>query len=166
MMRPVWATSLGSEFDDFLFAPIGEEANGMLLGVISALARLDLDPWQEATNLAGLPEETATERLASLIAALPGGLSAHRYPEPIAARLTALLPHRAGSDAGVRKTLVDAAAVTNLRTGIYMFLIFIVVMLATQRIVASGQPSTQADNVHVPAATAVSPEAPLPKSGG
>jgi hypothetical protein len=25
MTRPVWATSPGSDFDDFLFAPIGEE---------------------------------------------------------------------------------------------------------------------------------------------
>ena len=81
MTGSVWATSLGSEFDDFLFAPIAEESNGMLLSVISALARLDLDPWQEAIKLAGLPGETATKRLASLlIAALPGGPSAHLDP--------------------------------------------------------------------------------------
>ena len=45
---------LGSEFDDFLFAPIGEERNGMPLSVVSALARSDLDPWQEAAQLARL----------------------------------------------------------------------------------------------------------------
>ena len=98
MTGSVWATSLGSEFDDFLFAPIVEESNGMMLSVISALARLDLDPWQEANNLAGLSGETATKRLASLlIAALPDGPSARRDPETIAARLTALLPRRAAS---------------------------------------------------------------------
>ena len=43
---------LGSEFDDFLYAPIGEDRNGMLLSVLSALARLDIDPWQEAAKLA------------------------------------------------------------------------------------------------------------------
>ena len=76
MTRPVWVTALGCEFDDFLFAPIAEESNGMMLSVISALARLDLDPWQEANNLAGLSGETATKRLASLlIAALPDGPS-------------------------------------------------------------------------------------------
>ena len=32
----------------------------MLLSVLSALARLDIDPWQEAVQLAALPEETAT----------------------------------------------------------------------------------------------------------
>jgi hypothetical protein len=32
-----------SEFDPFLFAPVGEERNGMLLSVLSALARLEVD---------------------------------------------------------------------------------------------------------------------------
>jgi hypothetical protein len=64
---------LSSEFDDFLYAPIGEDTNGMLLSVLSALARADLDPWQEAARLAGLPEKYATARLAELIAALPAG---------------------------------------------------------------------------------------------
>jgi hypothetical protein len=41
---------LGTEFDDFLFAPIGEDRNDMPLSVLSALARLDIDPWQEPTN--------------------------------------------------------------------------------------------------------------------
>ena len=76
MTRSVRVSALGSEFDNFLFAPIAEEGNGMMLSVISALARLNLDPWQEANNLAGLPGETATKRLASLlIAALPEGPS-------------------------------------------------------------------------------------------
>ena len=71
---------LRSEFDEFLFAPICEEKNGMLLTVLSALARLGIDPWQEAAQLAVLPEKTATQRLVSLIAALPDGPSAHREP--------------------------------------------------------------------------------------
>jgi hypothetical protein len=70
MVHSQSACLLGPEFDDFLFAPLGEEKNGMLLRVVSALARLDLDPWQETTSLARLPKETATERLAALIAAL------------------------------------------------------------------------------------------------
>jgi len=82
---------LGSEFDDFLFAPIGEDRNGMLLSVLSMLVRLDVDPWQEAAKLARLSTETATQRLASLIGALPDPLSVH--PGLGAApRLIALLP--------------------------------------------------------------------------
>jgi hypothetical protein len=41
---------LGSEFDDFLYASIGEDSNGVLLSVLSALARLDVDPWEEAAK--------------------------------------------------------------------------------------------------------------------
>ena len=35
---------LGAEFNEFLFAPIGADATGTSLTVVSALARLDLDP--------------------------------------------------------------------------------------------------------------------------
>ena len=59
-------------YDPFLFAEIGEERNGMLLSVVSALARLDLDPWREAASLSRLQIPAATERLSSLLAPLPG----------------------------------------------------------------------------------------------
>jgi hypothetical protein len=36
------------EFDAFLCASFGEEMNGMALSVMSAFARRNLDPWQEA----------------------------------------------------------------------------------------------------------------------
>ncbi len=62
---------LGPEFNEFLFAPIGADRNGAYLSVVSALARLDLDPWAEAAKLAKLPIEIATQKLSSLIAALP-----------------------------------------------------------------------------------------------
>ena len=107
MTRPASVSALGSEFDDFLFAPIGEDRNGMLLSVLSALARLDFDPWEEAAKLAQLPEETATRKLASLIAALPDGPAARPDPGMIAPRLIALLPRRAAS------TLPGVGAVTH-----------------------------------------------------
>ena len=71
----------GSEFNDFLFAPIGEDKNGMLVSVLSGLARSDVDPWQEAAKLAQLPGETATNELAELISALPDR-AASSYPDP------------------------------------------------------------------------------------
>jgi hypothetical protein len=94
MTRSVLPSLLGSEFDDFLFAPIDEERNGMLLSVVSALARLDIDPWQETAQLAQLPAAAATQRLASFIAVLPDR-PAHQDPRAIAAGLIALLPRRA-----------------------------------------------------------------------
>ena len=118
MTRSASVSVLGSEFDDFLFAPIREDRNDMPLSVLSALARLDIDPWQEAGKLARLPGETATQRLASLIAALPDGPSAHLDPGTIAARLIALLPSRASSKIPSRGTLLDAGEVTKFRAGI------------------------------------------------
>ena len=73
MKRTGSVCPLGSEFDGFLLAPIGDDNNGMLLSVLSALARLDVDPWEEAAALARLPGDVATKKLASLNAALPAG---------------------------------------------------------------------------------------------
>lgn len=91
MTRPA---GLGSEFDAFLFAVIGEDRNGMALSVVSMLARMDLDPWQEAANLAAVSEEMAAQRLAPLLAALPERTLQQTSPETTAVRLVALLPHR------------------------------------------------------------------------
>ncbi len=95
------AFRLDPEFDAFLFAPVGEDGNGLLLSVISALARLDLDPWIEAAKLARLPAKAAAERLAGLIAELPDDALAQADPGAIADRLVALLPRP-----GVRKVPV------------------------------------------------------------
>jgi len=46
-------------FDPFLLASVGREENGMEISVLSALARLGLDPWEEAGRLAVLPKNTA-----------------------------------------------------------------------------------------------------------
>ena len=58
------------EFDGFLFSSVGEEVDGVPLSVLSALARLGLDPWDEAARLAHLTREAAAEQLARMIARL------------------------------------------------------------------------------------------------
>ena len=83
---------LGREFDPFLFASVGEERNGMSLSVLSALARLDVDPWEEAVALARMPKTQAKDRLAALMASTTRKLEANPTPETVAARLVALLP--------------------------------------------------------------------------
>ena len=85
---------INSEFNDFLFAPIGDEGNGMTLSVISALARLDIDPWGEAARLSDLSQEKAVQALAPIIARLPAGRWAPADMPAIAARLVAFLPRR------------------------------------------------------------------------
>jgi hypothetical protein len=87
-------TSLTSRYDEFLFASICEEANGMRLSVVSALARMNVDPWEEATRLAAMPSAVAERTLISTL-----GLTADRSLDPsqaqsIAARLVRLLPQR------------------------------------------------------------------------
>ena len=47
------ALSPTARYNDFLFATVCEEANGMQLSVLSALARLNLDPWEEAARFGG-----------------------------------------------------------------------------------------------------------------
>jgi hypothetical protein len=87
------------EFNDFLYAPIGSERNGMTLSLLSALARLNVDPWEEAAGLSQLPRHTAVQKLASLIARLPPGAGAQADCYAIADRLIELLPRPSGSDA-------------------------------------------------------------------
>jgi hypothetical protein len=90
-MRGDYAPML-PEFDAFLFAPVGEEVNGVPLSVLSALARLGLDPWDEAGRLAHLTKEAATDQLARLI----GSLNDRRWSTTeawrIASGLVARLP--------------------------------------------------------------------------
>ena len=83
---------VGSEFNDFLHASIGVESNDMPLTVLSALARLNIDPWGEAAELSELPKHSATQRLASLIARLPRGRWTQGDCETTADRLIGLLP--------------------------------------------------------------------------
>ena len=81
-----------SEYGAFLFASIGEESNGMALSVVSALARLDFDPWQEAARLTDLPKHLAAEALGRLIGQLPDGRWNRSDSATIAAGLVELLP--------------------------------------------------------------------------
>ena len=86
------APLIGPEFGPFLFASIGDDRNGKLLSVLSMLARLDIDPWQEAASLARMSKETATARLTALIGALPDEPTAGVPIESVAGDLVALLP--------------------------------------------------------------------------
>lgn len=61
------------EFDAFLSAPVGDDADGAGLSVMSALARVGLDPWSEAARLSDLPRDAAVEALALALGRLPAG---------------------------------------------------------------------------------------------
>ena len=107
---------INSEFNGFLFAPIGEEESGIELTVFSALTRLAIDPWGEAARLSGMPREIAASALASMIARLPSGRWEPSDVPLIAARLVQLLPERGPAllagrsegNAGQRKNVAAA----------------------------------------------------------
>jgi hypothetical protein len=146
----------GPEFDDFLFAPVGEDGNGMLLSVLSALARLNVDPWQEAANLARLPVKTATQQLASLIAKLPDGPSARPDPATIAARLIALLPRWAGSRAAPRETPRPAGLVTKPRA--LLFVALMVLVLAAHYFMDARRAPGEDEDFRAPVSGTVLPQ--------
>src|SRR6185312_3985330 len=69
-------SSLSATYDDFLFAQVGEDANGIGLSILSALARMNVDPWEEAGRSAAIA--------ARLVGLLPqrGQAAATRSPAP------------------------------------------------------------------------------------
>ena len=83
---------IGPEFDEFLCASVGEDRNGTGLSVLSALARLHVDPWQEAASLARMPRAAAVLRLTALIDELPDEPAGVIPAKMSAADLVALLP--------------------------------------------------------------------------
>ena len=85
-----------SGLNEFLFAPVGTESNGMTLSVVSVFARLGNDPWLEAGRLARLPKSEATESLARIIANMPTSIWPLQSATAIAVRLVALLPTLSG----------------------------------------------------------------------
>jgi hypothetical protein len=118
---------LGPEFDAFLFAQVDEESSGRLLSVLSALARLDVDPWREATELARMPRESANQRLTSLIAALPAAPAGRLPAATIADRLIRLLPRATPSLVASRDGSLRANRTPTSRTIANMVLINLLV---------------------------------------
>jgi hypothetical protein len=151
-------TQLTSAFNDFLFAAVAERGSGLPLSVLSALARLRLDPWQEAATLAGLRQEEAIHRLTNLIAALPGGTSTRPGPATNIAGLIALLPHRADPIIALPHGLFDVGTKSNSRAIVYV--LFVLFMLGTQWIVARHEPASPNETSPVQAITAVPAPAP------
>jgi hypothetical protein len=65
-----------SRYNEFLFTVICEEPNGTQLSVLSALTRVDIDPWEEAARLSAAdPRWSPSGRRAHL--AQPGRVVMH-----------------------------------------------------------------------------------------
>lgn len=83
-----------SDLNKFLFATIGTELNGSTLTILSMLARLGQDPWDEAAILAKLPRNEAFEYLVQGISKMPLAPIALADMRTTASRLLLLLPGR------------------------------------------------------------------------
>lgn len=94
MALPAEFSLLESEFNAFLFGTVGEERIGVPLSVLSAFARLGLDPWREAARLSDMPRDSAVAALSGTIARLPAGRWEPSETRGIAARLIESLPRR------------------------------------------------------------------------
>jgi hypothetical protein len=87
------AFGLTAKYNDFLFTPISEQANGMQLSVLSALARMNVDPWEEAARLATMSPGEAEWALVATLSKVPGRTWSLSDAEGIAKRLVQRLPH-------------------------------------------------------------------------
>ena len=120
-------SGLTPEFDDFLFARINADSEETPLSMLSVLARLGLDPWEEAAKLAQLPRASAVERLVTLIAAIPSA-----YPDAgtVSNRLICLLPSPPRPPVARRPKLVFSDLLsTRLAVWIAFALIFIIQLI-------------------------------------
>jgi hypothetical protein len=163
MMTPAASVFfVGSEFDNFLHASIGVEGNEMALSVLSALARLNVDPWDEAAELSDLPKHTASQRLASLIARLPTGRWVVADCGVIADRLIGLLPHRSPSKAPLTQEAWGLPEITH--SAIVKILICAALAATALIIAASREPPSRPDHADVPAFSTGAASRALPQS--
>src|SRR5262249_47474863 len=143
-----------SEFNEFLYAPIGSENNGMTLSVLTALARLNIDPWEEAAELSKLPKESAAQRLASLIARIPAGPPTQADCDKIADRLIEFLPRPHSSNVSLVENAPGSRSINPTVP------IMIAAALAALLIAATWEPYPRPDHDDVPSHSTGSPTRP------
>ncbi len=161
MTSPASTSHLGTEFNGFLQAQIYDDKDGGLLSVLSALARLNLDPWKEAADLAQLPREPAIRRLASLLARLPADPSMPSDMSVLAARLIRLLPGRTSWVTSTQVLHPGNSQTTSPAVPNYLVLSMVLVSIVLGLGMASGhkQPASPG-NTNAPVSDTGSKQAP------
>jgi hypothetical protein len=126
-------------YEEFLYAQLGEEANGMQLSVLSALARQNVDPWEIAQRLTSLPRAAAILYLTPLLARTPARLGA---PEDTAARLIAMLPSQPApaANAGIFNIGQNSAQPDAAINKMWLIAAFALYMLFSQLLFAGLSP--------------------------
>ena len=155
MAPPRFYAPLRPDLHNFLFATVGEERNGIPLSMISALAQLCLDPWDEASRLCSLAKQEAVERLAGLILRLPGTRRPSEARQ-IAFRLIDVLPTHNGPPGLVEN--IGRLKPQNIAPGKTFWLICLAlavaafILMRTQSGLLSGnpQPPSTANATEIP----------------
>lgn len=86
-------SSLNRAFNDFLYSPVCDDPDQTPVSVLSALARNDIDPWEEAAQLAQMPKSSAIARLTTMISAASSDVKVQSRAKLTATRLVELLPN-------------------------------------------------------------------------
>jgi hypothetical protein len=166
LTSPTSVSQFRSEFDAFLYAPVEEHTDGPLLSVISVLARLDIDPWQEAAKLARMSRDKAAWRLAALIETLPGDPAIHMHSKAIATRLIALLPGQIVITLGAPKGALPAGNSANIRFIVALILLnalFMAFSFGSQYFSGNHPPAAASSHVHSSATSKRGPAAVAPR---
>jgi hypothetical protein len=147
-------STLSANYDDFLFAPVYEDTNGMPLSVLSALARVNVDPWEEAGRLAAMPQAIAEKALLSALDRVSGRSWKPPEAAAIAARLVRLLPHSDEAGSSMAPAAAnDAAGAANSRGRHRAYWwVLVAISLAMSSMLLRHQENTTTGEV-VPAAT-------------
>lgn len=121
--------SAGPNFERFLYAFVGVDRSGSKVTVVSTLARLGLDPWKEASDLAAGSEGAGTKRLSKLLSEFRDVPLLMGNHEATARSLISLLPKRAvrddPSDGTVGSVGTSAAFFTSIVAIILIFILFV-----------------------------------------
>ncbi len=122
-----------------------------------ALARLDVDPWQEATSLAEMPRVAAEARLSALIDALRRE-PASAIPSTASAALVALLPKRKAPNVRASDSIVAATGSpqTQIPLAFGAFAILMLIAVAVSALFSPGPEMGASSPAPRAAATAAS----------
>ncbi|WP_339951205.1 hypothetical protein [uncultured Albimonas sp.] len=138
MARPKGLNPHPPEFERFLYAPVGEDRNGTVVTVLSTLARLGLDPWSEAAELALLPPEGARARLETLLARFRDVPALESDRGRVARDLSTLLPQSPRPQATRRAGASTTDGRPGASAGIWAALAIVLVLLQMVMVGGSG----------------------------
>lgn len=133
MSKPTAMRPFGNEYDPFLQAFVGNDENGHPVTVLSTLARLDVDPWEEATALAALSSDAARIRFEALLLKIRDVPVLTLERSQIARRLTLLLPDK--PQPRLARTEAARAPALPFSRGWRILIIVVVLIIAAQAMI-------------------------------